>query len=129
MKYNLPPMEICHELSTSLFHCKNGIYSLSDISILLTSPTMKMYDKAPIKATTPTKTMAPLNELVALKIIPMTIGVTIADKFPAKLNIPPAKPTSSFGAISETRVHVMADIPWEKNANDITAITKAIDVV
>src|SRR5437588_7123343 len=88
-------------------------------SMRYTLPMTKMYDSTPIRSTTVMNISAPLNELVLARMIPITMGVTIDGMFANTLKTPPVRPCSSFGEISETSVHEIADIPWAKNAMDI----------
>src|SRR6266581_5462619 len=92
-----------------------------------TLPMTKMYDSTPIRSTTVMNIRAPLKSLLVLaRMIPITMGVTIDGMFANTLKTPPVRPCSSLGAISPTSVHDILDIPWQKNATAIIAITTLI---
>ena len=56
----------------------------------------------------------------------MTSGVTMPARLALKLKIPPVRPISFFGAMSETTVHPRLVMPWPKNAIDMIAMTSAL---
>lgn len=57
--------------------------------------------------------------------IPITTGITIEDKAPHPLNIPPANPIKCLGANAVTNTQVMVAKPFPKKAIDINKIIKA----